>query len=375
MSPATVTVALENPAQIAASISSDLSIESVYLSEQSELAPVSAPTVTTTNKLTITEVVPVVEATLTSSPTNNTGPYFVSVGPSTTDWSLTDYTAVSGVTIGITTVTLSPLPPTTAASPTTTVHSTLFMTLTTHKTDTSTIHHPFPLSTGGIFTGPKSYGWNSTSTMAEGASGSVSKLPIPLVTHTTITNLTTVIVTANITAYPTMIATSTSTFLEETAHGYGFDSGYDSPGGYGTGLGKRQTCTLVYATLNGNVVSWCNNWDGSTVVIQTSFSTTCKRPFYTFFSELDFPRSSLLLLANSFCYYLNDGTNKGHEIPQCLRQLLLPHQILRRLQGPVRLYRLHSLPLRSHQRLPRRLQAPLLERQLHVDCLVPSRSM
>jgi hypothetical protein len=288
ISPATVTVALENPAQISASISSDLSIESVYLSEQSELAPVSAPTVTTTNELTITEVVPVVEATLTSSPTNNTGPYFVSVGPSTTDWSLTDYTPVSSMTIGITTVTLSPVPPTTVASPTTTVHSILYMTLTTHKTDTSTIRHPFPLSTGGIFTGPKSYGWNCTSsTMASGASGSASKMPIPLATRTTVTNLTTIIVTANITAYPTM-STSRPTFSEETAHGYGFDSGYGSLSGYGTGIGKRQTCTLVYATLNGNVVSWCNNWDGSTVVIQTSFSTTCKRPFCTSFRNLSF---------------------------------------------------------------------------------------
>jgi hypothetical protein len=302
LAPATVTVALENTAQIAASISSDLSIESVYWSEQSELAPVSEPTVTTTHKLTITEVVPVVKATLKSSPTNNTGPYFVSVGPSTTDWSLTDYTPISSVTLGITTVTLSPVPPTTDASPTTTVHSTLYMTLTTRKTDTSTIHRPFLLSTGGIFTGPKSYGWNSTSSMiVAGASGSVSRLPIPMVSHTTVTNLTTIFTTANITAYPTMSATSTTTlsYLEETGYGYGFGSGSASPSsGYDTGIIKRQTCTLVYATLNGDLVSWCNNWDGSTVVAQTSFTTTCKNPFCISFSTLP-------LSLNSSCYRLN----------------------------------------------------------------------
>ena len=257
----------------------------MYLSDQSELRPISEPIVTTTNKLTVTEVVPVIEATLTSSPTNNTGPYYVSVGPSTTDWSLTDYTPVSSVTIGITTITLSPVPPTTAASPTTTVNSTFYMTLTTRETDTSTIHHPFPLSTGGIFLGPNSYGWNSTntfSTIAAGASGSVSILPIPLVTYTTVTNLTTVFLTANITAYPTISPTPPLSFSEETGYGYGFGSGYASPSGYDTGLGKRQICTLVYATLNGAVVSWCNNWDGSTVVIQTSFRTTCKQSLYSY---------------------------------------------------------------------------------------------
>lgn len=297
-----------NPAQIAASISSDMSIESVYWSDQSELAPVSARPVTTTHELTITEVVPVVEATLTSSPTNNTGPYFVSVGPSTTDWSLTDYTPLSSVTIGIITVTISPVPPTTDVSPTTTVHSTVYMTLTTRKIGTSTIHHPFPLSTGGIFTGPKSYGWNSTSsTIAAGASGSVSRLPVPLVSHTTVTNLTTVFTTMNITEYPTMSVTPTtiSSYSEETEYGYGFGSGYASQSDFGTGLVKRQICTLVYATLNGNVVSWCNNWDGSTVLTQTSFSTTCKYRFNICFRIFTPPHTSLLAPLNSSCYLLN----------------------------------------------------------------------
>jgi hypothetical protein len=285
LQPSTVTVALENPVQISAALSSALSIESMYLSDQSELRPISEPIVTSTNELTITEVVPVIAATLTSSPTNNTGPYYVSVGPSTTDWSLTDYTPVSSVTIGATTITLSPVPPTTAASPTTTVHSTFYTTLTTHKTDTSTIHHPFTLSTGGIFPVTNSYGWNSTNTssaVATGASGSVNILPIPLVTYTTVTNLTTVTLTVNVTAYPTISSTSAIGSSEETEYGYGFGLGHASPSGYDTGIGKRQTCTLVYATLNGDVVSWCNNWDGSTAVIQTSFVTTCKQLLYSY---------------------------------------------------------------------------------------------
>ena len=300
-----MTIALENPDQIAASISSALAIESTYLSDQSDLAPVSAPKVTTTHLLTFTEVIPVVEATLTSSPANSTGPYFVSVGHNTTDWSLTGYTPASSLTIGVTTVTLSPVP-STAAVATTTINSTHYMTLTTRKTDTSTIHSPFPLSTGGIFTGPKSYGWNSTSTfsvLASGASGSVSIMPIPNMGNTTtVTNLTTVLVTANVTAYPTRSASSTATCSDETTYGYGFGS-YASPSHYGTGIAKRQTCTIVSATIDGAVVTWCNNWDGSTVVPQTSFTTTCKQCSISFGSYCFFFTSARRLMSVSLVLF------------------------------------------------------------------------
>jgi hypothetical protein len=73
------------------------------------------------------------------------------------------------------------------------------------------------------------------------------------------------------------IATTSSSFSKDLGYGFGFGSGDTSRTVYGTDLVKRQTCTLVYATLNGDVVSWCNNWGGSTVVERTSFSTTCKK--------------------------------------------------------------------------------------------------
>lgn len=227
-----------------------------------------------------------VQATLTSSPATGNGSsvYFVSVGPNTTDW-LTNYTPISSVTIGVTTITLSPVQSSNAPSPTTTIYTTLFETMTTRQTDTSTLHPAFPLTTGGIFTGPKSFsGWNATrtsSTLAGGVSGSVTVLPIPsLGTVTSFNNLTSTLPLGNTTVSP--MITATSTLSSTTDIGYGYESGYAFPGGYGTGLGKRQICTLVSATISGEVASWCNNWDGSSIVVETSFSTTCKESSTSF---------------------------------------------------------------------------------------------
>lgn len=39
-------------------------------------------------------------------------------------------------------------------------------------------------------------------------------------------------------------------------------------------LQKRQTCSMVYAQMNGVWASWCNNWDGSTIVSYLTYNTT-----------------------------------------------------------------------------------------------------
>jgi len=43
-------------------------------------------------------------------------------------------------------------------------------------------------------------------------------------------------------------------------------------------FGKRQTCVMVSATIDGQLASWCNDWDGSTTVHESTYVTTSKRP-------------------------------------------------------------------------------------------------
>ncbi|KAK5105428.1 hypothetical protein LTS08_001705 [Lithohypha guttulata] len=40
------------------------------------------------------------------------------------------------------------------------------------------------------------------------------------------------------------------------------------------GLEKRQTCSMVFAPINGVWASWCNNWQGTLVILPTTFETT-----------------------------------------------------------------------------------------------------
>lgn len=39
-------------------------------------------------------------------------------------------------------------------------------------------------------------------------------------------------------------------------------------------LQKRQTCSMVFAVIGGQWASWCNNWDGSTIVSHSTYQTT-----------------------------------------------------------------------------------------------------
>jgi len=39
-------------------------------------------------------------------------------------------------------------------------------------------------------------------------------------------------------------------------------------------LQKRQTCSMIFAEISGEWASWCNNWDGSTVVSYSTYETT-----------------------------------------------------------------------------------------------------
>lgn len=39
-------------------------------------------------------------------------------------------------------------------------------------------------------------------------------------------------------------------------------------------LHKRQTCSMIFAKINGDWASWCNNWDGTSVVSHSTYNAT-----------------------------------------------------------------------------------------------------
>ena len=288
-SPNTIAVALKNPSQITASISRAVSIDSVHIKDQSELFPTVEGVFTTTNALTYTLIVPVVEATRTSKPVNETGTdvYYVSVGTNTTDW-LTNYTPAQSMTLGTTTVTLSPVPSQTG-NVSKTLDSNQPSTRTIYRTSTSTVRGATPLKTGGILTGPSiklSLGWNATtfSTHAHASGGSSdSPTVLPFSENTTVTQ-SNLVATATATINGTAAAPANTTISPATAYpdSYGYGYGYHGSSVHGYGKRQTSTCQYVTATINGNVVSWCNNYFGEST--SKSFRdppTSCAFPSWT----------------------------------------------------------------------------------------------
>ena len=282
--PTSIAAALDDPAALSASLSSQIAAEYAYDTLESELLPPSyTVTATTYRVVTFTEVLPLVGATLTSVPANKTtrAAYFISVNRNTTV-RLTDYTPPPGVVVGTTTITLTPLPSPVQSSPTDTFFTTFTVTETIYATHTSTIRSRTPFPAGGGLTAPRFPGWNATQTLVSLASDVTGSVSHPLMYSVTVQNSTTLAFAAtNITGNPYFYNISTSP-SEASGYGDGPDYGYGSDYTAATGLAdelvKRQTCTLVFATINGDVVSWCNNWDGTSATAQTTFTTTCEIP-------------------------------------------------------------------------------------------------
>lgn len=278
--PETVTIALENITSVSESLSSAASVDTAQVSEQNELAPVSDPVPTTPTTFTHTVIVPLVEATIATN--SSSGVYYVSIGQNTTNWS---YTPTQSTVVGTTTVIVLPMPvlPSSSRNSTTTISTTTHITRTKTRSGTA-----YSLATGGAYNSPSPfYPWTNgtnTSTIFGGASGSggPSKSYCTTITvhNTTMTKYSTVFgTTISVTAYPATIpianasqttnSTSTGT---ESAFGY---SGTNAT--WKNTHDKRQICTLVYATIGGNLASWCNNWDGHTVVHHSTHSSTCEQ--------------------------------------------------------------------------------------------------
>lgn len=285
--PGTVTVALQGPGAISSSLSSAFSVESQQLEIISQLAPnnpyLSAhpPTTTSATKFTRTLVIPVVEATKTSAASEQTSAtevYFIGESNGTTTW-LTNFTPHESITIGTTTVTLSPVHSVSASR-------TDVSRLTEHATHTNivtmTLNRPTSLlsGNGGNFTGTGRQGWNSSmialataTTSGCSTNGAASNAPssFQVVTIRRSSAITTT------TVY--LLGSPTSQVLPTNAYGATANitfptAAYANQKRAPEDGRRRAICEWITATMRGTPVSWPNNWDGSKTVNCATLATS-----------------------------------------------------------------------------------------------------
>jgi hypothetical protein len=276
--PGTVTVALEGPGAIYSSISSAISVESQQLEINSQIAPNNPltsghpPTATSATRFTRTIVVPVIEATKTSAASGQataTDVYFIGQSNGTTTW-LSNFVPHESMTIGTTTVTLSPVPSASASR----TNRTRFTEHTTRtNTMTMTVDQPNPSlpANGGSFAGPGYQGWNSSICASAFASASgctnnggdtnrPSSFQVVTIRRSSVVTTTLYRSSSPISqALPTDAYGSTVNITFPTAV-------YDHQKRSGDDPRRRAVCEWVTATMRGTPVSWPNNWDGSKTV-------------------------------------------------------------------------------------------------------------
>ena len=265
--PAYVTVGVPDPSSISSSLASASSVDSVQNSITSEEGP--------THSLTYSVPPPVfthplvIPAYTASETADGTSVWFISVGPSTTDWHYTPTQTLS-ITYGTTYVTVLPVPSSSQHYNTTGGNGTAHVTLTEHltRTTTRTLHTAFT---------PDPHGWNHTSgyyppgpTFGTAGTAGTAGTGRPWGTRPTFSHRSTVTFNATSATTTYSIPSYSSLSLPPISQPPSLPS-------YGFPLEKRQTCTEISATFsNGHVESWCANWDGSTVVQHTSYETTSK---------------------------------------------------------------------------------------------------
>ncbi len=289
--PGTVTVALQGPGAISSSLSSAFSVESQQLEINSQLAPNNPftsghpPTATSATRFTRTIVVPVVEATKTSAASGQnsaTDVYYIGESNGTTTW-LTNFTPQESMTIGTTTVTLSPVPSASAShinGSSLTVHAThtKSVTMTTRRSNS------LSPANAGSFTSIGYQGWNSSvvgsaAATASGYSSDEGGVSAPSSFQTVTVRRSTAIntTTVHLLASPTSLALPTDAYgstvnLTFPSAGYGHKkrSGEDGR--------RRAVCEWVTATMRGTPVSWPNNWDGSKTVNCATVASSAPQP-------------------------------------------------------------------------------------------------
>lgn len=260
--PPTITILEQDPAAVA---SSKASIDTDYVEFQSGLAPISNPKATTNTVFTETVRVSGYEATEVSNVGYSV--FYKSKPPSDTGPSWTPAASIIAV---VTTVTVLP-----------------------HGQVATTAQHEIAANSSGpsAFSSP-SAGWNNTHSnssivgtgtaasygwgtgtagsfpLGTGTAGSGARSSDGAASTVTFTNFVHTI-TQSVTVNATSAATSE---YPQPAYGYG---SLESSHGHDA-MEKRQTCVWITATIGGQQVGWCNNWDGSTTLTYTSWETTSK---------------------------------------------------------------------------------------------------
>ena len=293
--PDTVTVALQGPDAILSSLNSAFSVESLQLEINSQLAPNNPftsgrpPTATSAARFTRTIVIPVVEATKTSAASDQisaTDVYFIGESNGTTTW-LTNFTPHESLTIGTTTVTLSPVP---SRSATRTVRSRLTDHATHTNTFTTTITRPksLPAADGGRLGGVGDQGWNSSTLVLGTATG--PRYSTNQGDSTVPSSLRVVTIRRS-----SAVATTTTTHLSRSptsrhlpTNAYGTvvnitfpTADYVHQKRSGRDGRRRAICEWVTATMRGSPVSWPNNWDGSKTVDCATIAVNTPQPLPT----------------------------------------------------------------------------------------------
>lgn len=244
------------------------SIDTVQIRQSSLLNPVSGSPDTEIPLFTHSVRVSGFEAT--ELPNDGSSVFYVSKGSSTTDWT---YTPGATIVADVTTVTVLPVPAQSSARRDASINAT---------------------SGQGPFTIP-SGGWNATSsvsTVADASGTEPSSLPVWSSLSQSNSSSDTLYASTVTTAATVTIEVSTEvvTITEPPLPAYATDTastngpgaplsdGYDSPIEIfdNSPLQKRQICTLISATIDGELASWCNNWSGQSVLTYTSWETTGK---------------------------------------------------------------------------------------------------
>jgi hypothetical protein len=286
--PDTVTVALQGPEAISSSLNSAFSVESQQLEINSQIAPNNPfrslhPPPSSATRFTRTIVVPIVEATKTSAASGQppaTDVYFIGESNGEPTW-LSNFTPHESMTIGTTTVTLSPMP----SKPAKSIHRLEPVSISTQTNTTMTEDEPNSESTNGAgFTGMGYEGWNSSARSAatvpsgycptcEAASNAPSSFRVITTRRTSSITTITVHQSASVTseALPTNAYGSAVNITFPTAD-YGLDK---RSGGENR---RRAVCEWITATLQGTLASWPNNWDGSKTVNCAEFTVSNQQP-------------------------------------------------------------------------------------------------
>ncbi|ERF75438.1 hypothetical protein EPUS_00231 [Endocarpon pusillum Z07020] len=287
--PDSVTVALQGPDAISSSLSSAFSVESQQLEINSQLAPNNPfrsqhPLPSSATRFTRTLIVPVIEATKTfaaSGQTSATDVYFIGENDGTTTW-LSNLIPHESMTIGTTTVTLSPVP---SVSTIRTVRSRVTESATRTNTLTMTVERPNAVASASVggFGGVGYQGWNTSASalapastsallMDGGGSGVLSSFQVVTTRQSSAIITTTVQVSGSATsrALPTNAYGSTANITFPTA-GYGYEKRSDVDGR------RRAVCEWITATMRGTPVSWPNNYDGSKTVNCATFTSSTQQ--------------------------------------------------------------------------------------------------